>query len=195
MNANAFQELDRMKQRWQAQSATGPDLAALQDRVAAENRGQRRTVVVVGSLTLLVLAATGIRALLGDGPNAWFGFVFTAAFATLVWLVALLLSRGTWRPRDGSTAAYLEVSIRRCKSVIVAAPIGVVLYIAGLTGSLVSKQRLLGLDWGDMLGAPSMIIAGWIGAPLYTFSMLWNARRERKRLALLQDLKQQLGEN
>ena len=184
-----------MKQRWQAQSNTGPDLAALQDRVAAENRGQRRTLVVVGSATLLILAATGFHALRSDQPDAWFGFIFTAAFAALVWLVALLLSRGTWRPRDGSTAAYIEVSIRRCKSVIVAAPVGVVLYLAGLTGSLVSRQRLLGLEWADMLGAPSMIIAGWIGAPLYTFSMLWNARRERQRLALLQDLKRELGDN
>jgi hypothetical protein len=71
----------------------------------------------------------------------------------------------------------------------------VVLYLAGLTGSLLSKQRLLGLEWAEMLGAPSMIIAGWIGAPLYTFSMLWNARRERKRLAMLQELKRELGDN
>lgn len=193
MSANALQDLNRMKQRWQEQSAEGPDLAALQDRIAAENRGQRRTVVVVGSATVLLLILTGIHALRSDQPNAWFGFLFTSAFATVVWLLALLLSRGTWRPRDGSTAAYLELSIRRCKSVIVAAPVGVVLYVAGLTGSVISKQRLLGLDWGELLGGPSMIIAGWIGAPLYTFSMLWNARRERKRLALLQDLKRQLG--
>ena len=37
-----------------------------------------------------------------------------------------------------------------------------------------------------------MIIAGWIGAPLYSAGVLWNAGRHRKRLALLLDLKQQL---
>ncbi len=55
---------------------------------------------------------------------------------------------------------------------IVAAPVGVLLYIAGLTGSLLSKQRLLGLEWSQLLEAPSMIVAGWIGAPLYS---IWHA--------------------
>jgi hypothetical protein len=29
------------------------------------------------------------------------------------------------------------------------------------------KQRLLGLELEQLLTAPSMILAGWIGAPLY----------------------------
>lgn len=192
---NALQDLDQIKQRWQAQSATGPDISALRERIAAENRSQRRTLALVGLGTLAVLALTFTQAWQGNRTNAWFSFVFTAVFATLVWLVALWLSRGTWRPSDGSTAAYLELSIRRCRSVIVAAPVGVLLYIAGLTGSLLSKQRLLGLEWSQLLEAPSMIFAGWIGAPLYTIGMLWNAQRQRKRLTALLELRKQLGDN
>lgn len=192
---NALQDLDQIKQQWQAQSTTGPDLAALRERIAAENRSQRRTLALVGAGTLAVLTFTFAQAWQTNRTAAWFSFVFTAVFAALVWLVALWLSRGTWRPSDGSTAAYLELSIRRCRSVIVAAPVGVLLYIAGLTGSLLSKQRLLGLEWHQLMEAPSMILAGWIGAPLYTIGMLWNAQRQRKRLALLLDLRRQLGGN
>jgi hypothetical protein len=190
---NPLQELDYMKQRWQTQAAAGPDLAALRERVATDNRNYRRTLVFVALTTLGVLAVSFGFAWRSERTDGWFSFAFTTAFAALVWVVALWLSRGTWEPRDNSTAAYLEVSIQRCRSVILAAPVGVVLYLAGLAGSLAWKQRLLGLEWEQVLTAPSMVIAGWIGAPLYSLGMLWNAQRHRKRLALLLDLRGQLS--
>jgi hypothetical protein len=190
---NPLQELDDMRQRWQAQSTAGPDLSTLRERVAAENRNHRRTLVFVAVTTLAVLLVSFGFAWRSGRTDAWLSFAFTTSFAALVWLVALWLSRGTWEPRDGSTAAYLEVSIQRCHSVILAAPIGVLLYLAGLAGSLAWKQRALGLDWEQLLTTPSMIIAGWIGAPLYSLGMLWNAQRHRRRLAVLLDLRRQLS--
>jgi hypothetical protein len=192
---NAPPDLEQLKQRWQAQAVPGPDVAALRERVGIDTRAHQRTLVLVGLATLLVMVVTLLYAWRSARAAAWVSFVFTTAFATVVWLVALWLSRGTWRPRDESTAAYLDVSIQRCKSVIVAAPVGILLYLAGLAGTLAWKQRLLGADWGQMLEAPSMILAGWIGAPLYSLCMLWNAKRQRRRLAVLVDLQRQLREN
>jgi hypothetical protein len=192
---NAQQDLEQLKQRWQAQAAPGPDVAALRERVGADTRAHQRTLVLVGLATLLVVVLTLLYAWRSARTAAWVSFVFTTGFATVVWLVALWLSRGTWRPRDESTAAYLDVSIQRCKSVIVAAPVGVLLYVAGLAGTLAWKQRLLGVDWGQLLDTPAMIAAGWIGAPLYSLCMLWNAQRQRRRLAVLTDLKRQLSES
>jgi hypothetical protein len=186
-------ELDDMKERWQAQAATGPDIAALRERVAADNRSYRRTLVFLGVTTVAVLLVSFGQAWKGARTAAWFSFAFTTAFVSLVWMIALWLSRGTWQPRDGSTAAYLDVSIQRCRSVILAAPVGVVLYLAGLAGSLAWKQRLLGLELEQLLTAPSVILAGWIGAPLYALGMLWNAQRHRNRLAALLDLRKQLS--
>jgi hypothetical protein len=189
---NALQELNDMKQRWQTQTAAGPDIAALRARVAADNRNHRRTLITLAVATLGVLIYSLAHAMTSSSNDAWLSFGFTSGFTTVVWVIALWLSRGTWEPRDGSTAAYLEVSIQRCRSVILAAPVGVVLYLAGLAGSLAWKQRLLGLEWEQLLMTPSVIIAGWIGAPLYSLGMLWNAHRHRKRLALLLDLRTQL---
>jgi hypothetical protein len=78
--------------------------------------------------------------------------------------------------------------------VILAAPIGIVLYIAGLAGTLVWKQRLFSIEWSQLLESPSVIIAGWIGAPVYALGMLWNARRQQQQLTFLQDLRRQLGD-
>ncbi len=78
---------------------------------------------------------------------------------------------------------------------MLAAPVGILLYVAGLVGSLAWKQRLLDVDLRQLLEAPAMIVSGWIGAPLYALGMLWNAQRHRKRLAALLDLKRQLSES
>ncbi|MFO1504299.1 MAG: hypothetical protein U1F39_10865 [Steroidobacteraceae bacterium] len=192
MNVNS--DLDSLRQRWQTQAPPTADVNALRQRVADESRTNTRTLVIVSIGTLLVLGFTLLRAMRSDEPNTWVSVVFVTCFAVLVWLVAMVLSRGTWRPRDDSIAAYIDLSIHRCRSVIVAAPVGIVLYVAGLIGSLAWRQRLLGVEWQQLLQAPEMILAGWIGAPAYAIGMLINARVQRRRLAFLEKLRRELGE-
>ena len=191
---NAMPELNDLRQQWQGQPVPDADAAGLRQRVAADTRAHTRTLVALSIGTLLIIGATVLHALRSGQPGAWFAVFYTAAFALLVWLIAMWLSRGTWRPRDESLAACLDVSIRRCRSVILAAPIGVVLYVAGLIGSLAWRQKLLGVEWQQLLETPAMIIAGWIGAPLYAIGMLVNAQLQRRRLVFLERLRQQLGE-
>jgi amino acid permease len=192
---NAIPELDSLRQRWQGQASPVTDVTALRERVGAESRAHLRTLVIVAVATLAVLGFTLLRALSSDEPNTWVSVVFVTCFAVLVWLVAMALSRGTWRPRDESTAAYVDLSIHRCRSVIIAAPVGIFLYVAGLVGSLFWRQRLLGVEWQHLLQAPEMILAGWIGAPAYTIGMLINARRQRRKLAFLEKLRSELSED
>lgn len=192
---NAIPELRELRQQWQTQPLPEADAVALRKRVAADTRAHIRTVVALSIGTLLIIGATVLFALTSGQPGAWFAVVYTAAFALLVWVVALWLSRGTWHPRDESLAACLDISIRRCRSVILAAPIGIVLYFAGLIGSLVWRQRLLGVEWQTLIDTPAMIIAGWIGAPLYATAMVVNASLQRRRLAFLEGLRRQLGQS
>lgn len=191
---NAMQEMTALKKQWQAGSPPLTDTAAVSERLAADTRAQWRVLGVVTTISLLVLALTLGRAVQSATPEAWMVFWFATVFSTVVWGAALWLSRGTWQAQDESLAAHLEVSIQRCRSVIIAAPVGLVLYVAGLAGSLLWKQRLYGMDWRMMLDTPAMIVAGWIGAPLYGGLMFWNAHRQRRRLRSLQELARQLRE-
>mgnify|MGYP003383170549 CR=1 FL=1 len=191
---NAIPELKSLRQQWQGQTPPSTDVVALRQMVAAESRSNIRTLVIVAIGTVLLLGFTILKGLRSDEPNTWVSVVFATCFAVLVWLVALVLSRGTWRPRDESIAAYIDLSIHRCRSVIVAAPIGIILYVAGLVGSLAWRQRLLGIEWQQLLQAPEMILAGWIGAPAYAIGMIINARVQRGRLAFLEKLRRELGE-
>jgi hypothetical protein len=191
---NAIPGLESLRQRWQGQAPPSTDVAALRQLVEVESRNNRRTLVIVAIGTLLLLGYTILSALRSNEPNTWVSVVFVTSFSVLIWLVALVLSRGTWRPRDESIAAYIDLSIHRCRSVIVAAPIGIILYVAGLVGSLAWRQRLLGIEWQQLLQAPEMILAGWIGAPAYAIGMIINARAQRRRLPFLEKLRRELGE-
>ena len=192
---NARPDLGSLKRQWQSVAPPLPDVAALRERVSADTRAHWSALLLVTLMTVIILAGPLIHALRSADPAAWLSFGFATLFATLVWSVALWMSRGTWRPRDDTVAAALEVSIRRCRSMIMAAPVGIALYVLGLAGSLAWKDRLYGVDWPTLLGTPAMIAAGWIGAPLYAGGMLWNARRQRARLRALQELKRQLTES
>lgn len=192
---NAQSDFGALKRQWQSGAPPLPDIAALRDRVSADTRAHRRALLLVTVMTVVILAGSLVFALRSPDPAAWLSFGFSTLFATLVWSVALWMSRGTWRPRDDTIAAALDVSIRRCRSMILAAPVGIALYVLGLVGSLAWKDRLFGVDWSTVLGTPAMIAAGWIGAPLYAAGMLWNARRQRARLKVLQELRRQLTES
>jgi hypothetical protein len=192
---NALNDLGHFKQQWQSQQPARQDVAELRERVAVDTRANQRVLIAASLITGVIVGLTLLRALRSDRPDRWFSFAFIAVFTALVWAVAMWLSRGTWKPRDESLAAHLEVSIRRCRSLILAAPVGIVLYFAGLATSLLWKQRLLGMEWGELLESPSMVFAGWIGAPLYTIAVAWNARRQQRRLNFLLNLRRQLGES
>lgn len=192
---NPQNDFGALKQQWQSGSQPLPDIAALRERVTADTRSHWWALGLVTAMTVTILATSLGFAVRSGQPPAWLSFGFSVLFATLAWSVALWLSRGTWRPRDDTISAALDLSIRRCRSMILAAPMGIALYVVGLVGSLAWKDRLFGVDWPGVLGTPSMIIAGWIGAPLYAAGMLWNARRQRARLKVLLELKRQLAES
>lgn len=191
---NAQTDFGTLKRQWQAQSAPLPDIAALRERVAADTRAHWVALLLVTAGTLAILAGSLVYAWRSRQPTAWLWFGYCVLFSLVVWSIALWMSRGTWRPRDNTISACLDVSIQRCRSMILAAPVGIVLYLAGLAGSLAWKQRAFGLDWAALLEGPAVLLAGWIGAPLYAFGMLWNARRQRDRLRLLLELRRQLAE-
>jgi hypothetical protein len=192
---NAQPDFGSLKRQWQSNAPPLPDIAALQERVSADTRAHWRALLLVTALTVVILGSSLFYAVRSGAPAAWLSFGFSTIFATLVWSVALWMSRGTWRPQDDTISGCLELSIRRCRSMILAAPVGIALYVVGLVGSLAWKDRLFGVDWPGVLGTPAMIVAGWIGAPLYAAGMLWNARRQRARLRVLLELKRQLRES
>jgi hypothetical protein len=118
------------------------------------------------------------------------GWVFIA----VVWAASLWIARGTWRPYGQTTAAFVDLAIRRCQSNLTATRVGMWLYCAQfvsaslLVWAIDNSPRPLSV----LLTSWPVILLGWIGFPAYIVWMVWFRRRQRAELARLFDLKRQL---
>ena len=92
---NAQPDFGALKRQWQSAAPPLPDVAALRDRVASDTRANWRALLLVMVMTVAILAGSLIFALRSQQPAAWLSFGFSTLFATLVWSVALWMSRGT----------------------------------------------------------------------------------------------------
>jgi hypothetical protein len=188
---NVDTELQSWQRSWRAQPLPIASAAELTRMVQRGTRTAVYTTLAAAVFTLLVLAPLLRRAAQGAVDLRFLTGILV--FVALVWGAALWLARGTWRPRDESTAAFIEVSIRRARAAQLGVPVALVLYAAELLYVLMSMHRLEGIGWRELLLSPQFIAIGWIGGPLYLAGQLWYARRERRRLSRLREIQAELA--
>lgn len=186
-------DLGDLKSVWRQTSPPGLDVAALRRLVDAETRRHAAIVGTIAALNLLVLAWALWRVLGGRSAGDWTGFVIAVAFSALVWALTLWLTRGQLTPRDESTAAYIELAIRRSRANVIAAPLGIGLFAAGLLIGVWMRTALLGQDIGTALRSGPMLMTGGVILPLYALFMGINALVHRRRLRRLRTLQQALA--
>jgi hypothetical protein len=188
---NLDTELRDWQRSWREQALPAASAAELARMVRRGTRNAVYGTLAAALLTLLAIAPLVRRALSGDVDTHFLTGILV--FVALVWVSALWLARGTWRPQDESVAAFIEVSIRRARAAQLGVPVALVLYCAQLFYVLMSTHRIEGVAWSDMLTSRQFIAVGWIGGPLYIAGQVWYARRERSRLARLQQLQTELA--
>lgn len=127
-------ELEGWRRQWQTQDAVPPDL------VRAVNRGTRR-------MRQGIVWEVAVTMVMGGGALAWAAmfprsdvFVLSTAvwvFIGIAWIASTLLRRGAWHPLATTTAAFIEISILRCKRNLQALWTQAVLYVVISTFNLV----------------------------------------------------------
>jgi hypothetical protein len=185
-------ELQQLNRQWQKQPASPTSIDSIRRQVSAESRAHRRIVTGIAVAASVVMGLVYARAWITQQWDAWVTALVATAHMIVVWFVALWLARGSWRPRDESAAAHIEVSIRRCRSMIIGAPVGIALYVIGLIGALIWKKHVVGLEWSELLAEPPIILATWVGGSLFAGGMFWYARLQKQRLRVLLQMHQQL---
>lgn len=193
MNGN--DEFGDLKRIWRETSPPGLDEAALRRLVDSETRLFGPIIGTVAAANLTALALALWRVIEGGWAGGWPRFVFAVAFSAGVWAVTLWLMRGQRAPRDESTAAYLELAIRRSRSNVIAAPVGIGLFVGGLVVGVWMRTTLLGQDVGTVLRSGPMILAGGIILPLFALVMGVTALVHRRRLRRLRALQQALADS
>lgn len=118
--------------------------------------------------------------------------VETLVFAVVVWAVAFRLGRGTWRPLGDTTAAFIDVSIRRRVAYIRGAIAGACLYAAQFAFLVVLLSLQLPMGIEGAFSSPPAKALGWIGMPVVFAVLYWFGRRQHAELERLRALKRQL---
>lgn len=184
-------ELRAWQREWREQALPSTTVEDLARSVQRGNRHALYGTIAAALFTIVAVVPLIRRAVAGTIDTQFLTGIL--AFVVLVWLTALWLARGTWRPRDESAAAFLEVSIRRCRAAMLGVPVAFVLYAAELIYVLISMQRIEAVDLGTLLRSPQFVAVGWIGGPVYLAGQLWYGHRQRQRLQRLRLLQAQLA--
>jgi len=107
-------ELEIWRREWNSQPRVPVDLI---------RKVERQTVYMkLGQLTLILPLLIGVAA---TAAAVWLQTLLTIIFAVGVWSFILIMgylriknSRGIWSPAADTTAAYVDLSIRRCRAQI-----------------------------------------------------------------------------
>lgn len=190
---NAPEDLEDLRRQWRSGTQAGLDVESMRRFVDADTRRHRWIIVLVGALNAAVLAHSLWRAIAQTGDSGWSGFYLSLVYSAAVWLLAGWLVRGQRSPRDESTAAYLDVAIRRSRAIVVGAPLGVCLYALAIVAVIWVRHSLQGQALGPLLRSGPMILSLWVVMPLYTLVMGGYALVHRRRLLRLRALQSALA--
>jgi hypothetical protein len=190
---NAPEDLDDLRRQWRSGAQAGLDVESMRRFVDADTRRHRWIIVQVGALNAAVLVHSAWRAVTGTGDSGWSGFLLALVYSVAVWLLAGWLVRGQRSPRDESTAAYLDVAIRRSRAIVLGAPLGVCLYALAIVAVIWVRHSLQGQPLEPLLRSGPMILSLWVVMPLYTLVMGGYALVHRRRLSRLRALQSALA--
>jgi hypothetical protein len=191
MNANG--ELDSWRVLWQAE-VDAPSAADLRDRIARETRRKKILLIAPISVTLAIGGWVISRAMASARSEDVVLALETWLFIGIIWIGSLWIERGTWRPLADTTRGFVDLSIRRCQSIITGLRFATILYLAQLAFILSWQLRDPSIAPEAILMSRPMILIGWAGVPGFLAFAVWFSRKKRQELVTLVDLQRQLAE-
>jgi hypothetical protein len=188
-------EMESWRRQWQGGAKPAVDADAIERLRRSVARGTFWSTwgLIFPILATLWSGATVVLPALRSGRTLGVMLgIETLVFAVVVWGVAFWLGRGTWRPLADTTAAFIDVSIRRRVANIRSAIAGACLYAAqfAVLVVLIGLESPMGLI-GAVTSPPAKIL-GWFGMPVVFAGLYWFGRRQHTDLTRLRELKRQL---
>jgi hypothetical protein len=186
-------ELEAWRLLWQSQPG-GEAAADLRERVARETRRKKVLLICPVLVTISIGGWTALRAIASARFEDVVLAIETWLFIVVIWVGALWLERGTWRPLGDTTAAFLDLSIRRCQSALAGVRFAGVVYIVQLAVILIWQLRYSPTGPALILSSWPLVVLGWLGVPAYVAFGVWFSRGKRGELRHLLNLRRQLRE-
>lgn len=179
-------ELEKWQRQWRAQDTVPPDLVK-----AVETGTRNRRRGLIAEIVVTVVMGGGVLAWAYGSERADVLVMAIAVwiFIAIAWVASMLLSRGTWQPVTVTTAAFVEISIRRCERGLLAIWIQAVLYTVICAFDLVWLYHFRGeSNVREFLMRPAVLCFLLIVTPLVAAAAAWYRRRLLRELRNLNEL-------
>ena len=177
-------ELETWRGEWQSETAVPPDLRRRVER-------QSRWLKIGIAADILVTAVIGGGAIAlaarSPGPGMLPLAAATWSFIAAAWAFRLIVGRGLWSPAAIDTAAFVDLSIRRCRAQLKATVFGAALFVC---------EMAFCLGWNYRHSARRVPLAAWLfgswfnglvwllSLAFFVF-LAWHRRKKRAELAWL----------
>ena len=192
---NTDGELESWRRQWRGRSEPAAEADAverLRRRVLRETRWIKVGLIAPILVTLVVGATIVSRALRTGQAIDVLLAVEAWIFIVVIWVGCLWIARGTWRPLADTTAAFVDISIRRREANLRGAIFGACLYVLQLVFMVLALGVASPAGIVPVLTSINVIVMGWIGVPGGLAVLYWFRRRQRAELERLRELKHQL---
>ena len=188
-------ELESWRRQWQSRAAAGVDASwadELRRRVLRETRSLKLNLAWPILVTLVVGGWITLRALRTEQTLDVVLAIEGWIFIVVIWTGCLWITRGTWHPLADTTAAFVDISIRRREANLRGLTFGACLYVAQLAFAVLALGATSPAGFVPVLTSSYMIVVGWIGVPCGLVVLYWFRRRQQADLRRLRELERQL---
>ena len=177
-------ELETWRREWQSETAVAPDL-----RRRVERQSRWLKIGIAADILVTVVIGGGVIALAAREPQAHTLLLAAATwtFIAIAWAFRLIVSRGLWSPAAIDTAAFVDLSIRRCRAQLKATVFGAVLFVSELAFCMgwiyrhVSpRPPLLAWLFGSLFNG-----FVWLASVALFVFLVWYRHKKRAELAWL----------
>jgi hypothetical protein len=159
MNLDA--ELDVWREQWQSDT---PVPGGLRRKVERQSRFMKLMLLADILVTVVIGGGTVAWAVLSPMPGLWLLAGATWLFITVAWAFSFRINRGTWSPAAMNTAAFLDLSIRRCRGRLAALRFGAALYVC---------EVVFCLGWVYQHGDVSQPLLKWLWFGTWPIDIVW----------------------
>jgi hypothetical protein len=171
-------ELDLWRNQWQREDVIPAGL-----RRKVERHGRFLRIMVLGDLlvTAVIGGATAAWAIQSRQPDVVVLALGTWTFIAAAWAFSWMTRRGLFTPSALNTAAFVDLSIRRCRAALASVVFGIILYFVEMIFCLAWLNHRGRLSWEVLL------LVG-IGSVAFVVLILRHRRTKRAELAWLRSL-------
>jgi len=194
---NIDSELEVWREQWQSDTVVPVELQGdLRYKVERQSRLMRISLIVDIAVTVTIGGGITAWAIRSPQPEMVLLAVATWIFIAVAWTFSLAVNRGKWAPSAQDTAAFIDLSVRRCQSrlatVWFAAGMFVIQTVFVLSwvylNSPARRQPLL--TWLFFGSIPIDLV--WLSTLAFFGFLIWARRKKRAELTRLYELRKKL---